>query len=87
MSPFRLAAVALFAVPLVAPAQDDDPPAPLSRSVAKLPEGAVMRVGESPHVLSMPSNTLVLSPEGKRIAGDASLMVTREAKMILARWR
>ena len=71
MSPFRLAVVALFALPLVAlgPTARRDRSEPLFRPVAKLPEGAVDLAWA---VTVAPSrgahNAIVLSPDGKRIA-------------------
>lgn len=45
MSPFRLAAVARFAIPLAASAQPfGDRPEPLFQSVPKLRDGAVKRI-------------------------------------------
>ena len=79
MSPLRLAAIVVFGLPLVASAQPlDEPLEPPFLPVAQLPEGAVLeRIG---------------SGEAKKVveslaAGDTGLMVTREAKRILARWR
>jgi WD40 repeat protein len=65
----RLSVAVLLTAPLVASAQPpDEPPEPLFRPVPKLPEGAVMRVGDSPFALSGSYNAVVLSPDGKRIA-------------------